>query len=195
MNRRAQYSPQLRHEQQLFLQANPDGPIAKKGVGFLRQRHIRNLFVAANVQRPDDDRLSAHVAVRVRASRLVIRSIVDGLLDTSNGGRVIPVVRRIDDRLRALASGTQSELSVGGMTTKLLAAEIAADPNLLDGSALTSLGSLYYQVPGWPIGFGNDKKAREYLERGLQVAPEVSVRVQRQAIAAVLPKGTLKSDK
>ena len=29
----------------------------------------------------------------------------------------------------------------------------------------------------------------------LQVAPEVSVRVQRQAIAAVLPKGTLKSDK
>jgi tetratricopeptide (TPR) repeat protein len=49
---------------------------------------------------------------------------------------------------------------------------IAADPNLLDGSALISLGSLYYQVPGWPIGFGNDKKAREFLERGLQVAPD-----------------------
>jgi tetratricopeptide (TPR) repeat protein len=49
---------------------------------------------------------------------------------------------------------------------------IAVDPEILDGSALTSLGSLYYQVPGWPIGFGNNKKAREYLEKGLQVAPD-----------------------
>lgn len=34
-----------------------------------------------------------------------------------------------------------------------------------------SLGNLYYQVPGWPIGFGNDKKARDYLEKALQINP------------------------
>lgn len=45
------------------------------------------------------------------------------------------------------------------------------DPNALDGSVMTSLGSLYYQVPGWPIGFGSDKKARKYLEKAVQMNP------------------------
>ncbi|MCK5923733.1 MAG: hypothetical protein KAG66_22555, partial [Methylococcales bacterium] len=37
------------------------------------------------------------------------------------------------------------------------------DSATLDGSVMTSLGALYYQVPGWPVGFGNKKKARKYL--------------------------------
>lgn len=45
---------------------------------------------------------------------------------------------------------------------------IAIDGSAMDGAAFTSLGSLYYQVPGWPIGFGDDKKAGEYLRKGLQ---------------------------
>lgn len=48
---------------------------------------------------------------------------------------------------------------------------IAQDPTSLDGSALTSLGSLYYQVPGWPIGFGDDDKARELLTKALELNP------------------------
>jgi tetratricopeptide (TPR) repeat protein len=46
------------------------------------------------------------------------------------------------------------------------------DPKALSGSAYTSLGSLYYQVPGWPIGFGNDTKARELLEKALVLNPD-----------------------
>ncbi|WP_346837679.1 hypothetical protein [Microbulbifer sp. SAOS-129_SWC] len=45
---------------------------------------------------------------------------------------------------------------------------IAIDGSAQDGAAYTSLGSLYYQVPGWPIGFGDDKKAAEYLQKGLE---------------------------
>jgi tetratricopeptide (TPR) repeat protein len=45
------------------------------------------------------------------------------------------------------------------------------DPTALDGSAYTSLGVLYYQVPGWPVGFGDDDKARDLLRKGLQVNP------------------------
>lgn len=45
------------------------------------------------------------------------------------------------------------------------------DPNALNGSAQTSLGSLYYQVPGWPVGFGDDKKAEAHLKMGLQANP------------------------
>lgn len=49
---------------------------------------------------------------------------------------------------------------------------IEIDPLALEGSAFTSLGSLYYQVPGWPIGFGDDKKAHEMLRKGLEYSPQ-----------------------
>lgn len=39
------------------------------------------------------------------------------------------------------------------------------------GMAHTSLGALYYQVPGWPIGFGSKDKARAELMAGLRIAP------------------------
>jgi tetratricopeptide (TPR) repeat protein len=43
--------------------------------------------------------------------------------------------------------------------------------SILDGAIYTSLGSLYYQVPGWPIGFGDGDKAEEYLKKALAKAP------------------------
>lgn len=46
------------------------------------------------------------------------------------------------------------------------------DPTALEGSAYTSLGSLYYQVPGWPLGYGDDDKARELLLRALELNPD-----------------------
>lgn len=53
----------------------------------------------------------------------------------------------------------------------LLKAE-AIDAKALDGSVYTSLGSLYYQVPGWPLGFGDDDKAEEYLKKALSQNPD-----------------------
>ena len=38
------------------------------------------------------------------------------------------------------------------------------DENALSGSAMTSLGVLYHKLPGWPISFGNDKKAEKLLK-------------------------------
>ena len=54
---------------------------------------------------------------------------------------------------------------------KHLEEAIEIDGDVLDGSAYTSLGSLYYQVPGWPIGFGDSDKANEYLKKGLALNP------------------------
>lgn len=45
------------------------------------------------------------------------------------------------------------------------------DARALDGSAYTSLGSLYYQVPGWPLGFGDDARAEALLTQALAVNP------------------------
>lgn len=80
---------------------------------------------------------------------------------------------------QAIVLSTQAGV-VGGLgalgkvkeARKLLEAAEAIDPSVLDGSIYTSLGSLYYQVPGWPIGFGNDDKAEQYLKKALALNPD-----------------------
>jgi tetratricopeptide (TPR) repeat protein len=49
---------------------------------------------------------------------------------------------------------------------------LTLDPQALSGSAYTSLGSLYYQVPGWPLGFGDDDKAEAMLKQALAINPD-----------------------
>jgi len=48
---------------------------------------------------------------------------------------------------------------------------ISIDGSVLKGSAYTSLGVLYYKVPGWPLSFGNNKKAVKNLKKGLELNP------------------------
>jgi glutamate 5-kinase len=72
----------------------------------------------------DNDMLSAHVAVMVGASRLIILSNVPGLMNKSDGtGGIISVVKKVDAGVEALAGSTRSQTSVGGMVTKLRAAK------------------------------------------------------------------------
>lgn len=54
---------------------------------------------------------------------------------------------------------------------ELLEASLAQNPGALEGSAHTSLGSLYYQVPGWPVAFGDNEKAEMHLRQALQINP------------------------
>lgn len=42
----------------------------------------------------------------------------------------------------------------------------------LNGSAYTSLGTLYFKVPGWPLGFGDDDKAESLLKKALTINPD-----------------------
>ncbi|MEJ2346089.1 MAG: hypothetical protein P8076_00855 [Gammaproteobacteria bacterium] len=54
----------------------------------------------------------------------------------------------------------------------LLLAARKIDPSTLHGAIYTSLGSLYYQVPGWPLSFGDDDKAKAYLKKALALNPD-----------------------
>ena len=106
----------------------------------------------------DNDRLSAEVAVMIRADLLVILTSVDGLLD---GDRVIPRVEEPDSALEFVREETGA-FSVGGMRTKLEAAKIARKhgidtviangrtpgllPGLLEGNAAGTL------IPGKKSG-------------------------------------------
>ena len=49
---------------------------------------------------------------------------------------------------------------------------MAVDDTAMHGSAYASLGSLYLKVPGWPLGFGSDKKAVQLLEKALEIDPD-----------------------
>ncbi|MDO8939941.1 MAG: TRAP transporter TatT component family protein [Methylicorpusculum sp.] len=52
---------------------------------------------------------------------------------------------------------------------KLLLKAIEIDPKTMQGSAYVTLGSLYYQAPGWPISFGDKNKAELFLKKALEI--------------------------
>jgi glutamate 5-kinase len=89
-----------------------------------------NDTVATNeIRYGDNDRLAARVATMASADLLVLLSDVDGLYDAPPGeGRkasLIPLVPRITAEIEAMAGASGSELSRGGMQTKIEAAKIA----------------------------------------------------------------------
>jgi cytochrome c-type biogenesis protein CcmH/NrfG len=69
------------------------------------------------------------------------------------------------------AKGGLGALSLAKESRADLEKAITLDPNALQGSAYTSLGALYYSVPGWPLGFGDPEKAEELLKHALEVNP------------------------
>jgi tetratricopeptide (TPR) repeat protein len=70
------------------------------------------------------------------------------------------------------AKGGLGALALAKDARNALEHALQIDPQALSGSAYASLGSLYYQVPGWPLGFGDDAKARELLDKALTANPE-----------------------
>jgi len=69
------------------------------------------------------------------------------------------------------AQGGLGALGKAKDARRYLEQAIALDPAALQGSAYTSLGTLYDRVPGWPIGFGDEEKAGELLRQALQINP------------------------
>ncbi|MDY3791767.1 MAG: glutamate 5-kinase [Oscillospiraceae bacterium] len=79
----------------------------------------------------ENDSLAAHVGMFCHADLLVIMSDIDGFFDgdprSNPEAKLIPVVDKIDDKIRALAGDAVSGLGSGGMITKINAAEIAME--------------------------------------------------------------------
>ncbi|MBA4224376.1 MAG: glutamate 5-kinase [Methylobacterium sp.] len=77
----------------------------------------------------DNDRLAARVATMAGADLLVLFSDIDGLYTapplSSPDARHIPVIPAITPSIEAMAGGAASELSRGGMRTKIEAGKIA----------------------------------------------------------------------
>ncbi len=91
-----------------------------------------NDTVATNeIRYGDNDRLAARVATMVSADLLVLLSDVDGLYDappeSTAEARHVASVARVTPEIEAMAGAAGSELSRGGMLTKIEAARIATD--------------------------------------------------------------------
>lgn len=69
------------------------------------------------------------------------------------------------------AKGGLGALSAAKAAKADLEKGMAIDAETLNGSAFTSLGVLYLNVPGWPVGFGDEEKGVEYLKKGLELSP------------------------
>lgn len=83
------------------------------------------------IQFGDNDRLSALVAALIGADILFLMSDIDGLYtDDPNKNpeaQFIPLVEKLTPELRSMGKGSNSSVGTGGMSAKLVAAQIATD--------------------------------------------------------------------
>jgi glutamate 5-kinase len=89
-----------------------------------------NDTVATNeIRYGDNDRLAARVATMASADLLVLLSDIDGLYDAPPGSgrdaKLVPLVEHITPEIEQMAGASGSELSRGGMMTKIEAGKIA----------------------------------------------------------------------
>ena len=95
------------------------------------------------------DALAAKYADRVEVL------IWDGIITSERASMVNPI----------------SALSLATRARDILEKAYKMNPTALDAGAPTSLGVLYYRVPGFPLAFGDKDKARRLLEQATAGAP------------------------
>ena len=77
---------------------------------------------------------------------------------------ILLTIAEVDDAFSALNLVHQAR--------DLLLAANSINPHARNSSGVYTLGILYYKVPGWPIGFGDDNKAEQMLLSSLSRTPK-----------------------
>jgi glutamate 5-kinase len=156
----------------------------------------------------DNDRLAARVATMVSADLLVLLSDVDGLYDappgTTASAKHIPRVERITPSIEGMAGAAGSELSRGGMQTKVEAAKIVTGAGT---HMIIASGRLDHPLRAiaegarstWFIAADNPITARKKWIAG-SLEPKGTLTIDAGAIAALrrgkslLPAGVVRVD-
>ena len=154
----------------------------------------------------DNDRLAARVATMMSADLLVLLSDVDGLYDAPPGenknARRIPVVPRVSAEIEAAAGAAGSDLSRGGMRTKIEAAKIATNAGvhmiIASGHTLNPLKAIASDAAcTWFLTPANPVTARKKWIGG-SLEPRGAIHVDAGAVAALrrgkslLPAGVVR---
>ena len=168
-----------------------------------------NDTVATNeIRYGDNDRLAARVATMVSADLVVLLSDVDGLYDAPPGtvasARHLPRVERITPEIEAMAGAAGSELSRGGMQTKIEAAKIATSAGthlvIASGRVAHPLRAIAEGARcTWFLAMGNPVTARKKWIAG-SLEPKGTLTIDAGAVAALrrgnslLPVGVMRVD-
>ncbi len=154
----------------------------------------------------DNDRLAARVATMASADLLVLLSDVDGLYDappdTAASAKHVPVVERVTPAIGAMAGAAGSELSRGGMQTKIEAAKIATGAGTY---LIIASGRLDHPLRAiadgarctWFIAAGNPVAARKKWIAG-SLEPKGTLTIDAGAVEALrrgkslLPAGVVR---
>jgi len=153
----------------------------------------------------DNDRLAARVATMMSADLLVLLSDVDGLYDKppeQSGAQRVPLVARITPEIEAMAGASGSELSRGGMLTKIEAGKIATSAGthmviasghvthplraIADGAACT-----WFLTPANPVTARKKWIAGSLEPRGALTIDAGAVKALRGG-KSLLPAGVIK---
>ena len=120
-------------------------------------------WAIANYQTPEEEQDAAFNKLTQQAQALV----------EAHPDKAEPLIwNAIIISSHAGASGGLGALGRVDDARLLLEAAEKIDPSAMNGSIYTSLGSLYYQVPFWPLSYGDDDKAEAYLKKALASNPE-----------------------
>lgn len=141
----------------LALATSPAFATAADDIAMLQKR-----WAEVNYTLQGDEQIEAWEALASRADKIVAAYpgsagawIWKGIIKSSYAG----------------AKGGLGALGLVKDSRKSLEKALSIDPDAMQGSAYTSLGALYFKVPGWPIGFGDDDKAKQLLKQALKINP------------------------
>jgi glutamate 5-kinase len=156
----------------------------------------------------DNDRLAARVATMASADLVVLLSDVDGFYDAppkdNPQAAFVPVVTRITPEIEAAAAPAGSELSRGGMLTKIEAAKIATTAGI---HLVIASGRIAHPLKAiadgarctWFLTLANPVTARKRWIAG-SLEPKGTVTIDAGAVAALrrgkslLPAGVVQLD-
>lgn len=168
-----------------------------------------NDTVATNeIRYGDNDRLAARVATMTSADLLVLLSDIDGLYTAppaaNPNAKLIPVVESVTADIEAMAGAAESELSRGGMRTKIEAAKIATSAGT---HMLIASGKIDHPLQAiadggpctWFLTPANPVTARKRWIAG-SLEPKGTLTIDAGAVAALragkslLPAGVIRVD-
>ncbi len=125
-------------------------------------RPIQDRWAEIKYRQPEKAQAEQYRALALQARKLVESNpnlpealIWEGIVLSSEAG----------------AKGGLGALSLVKEARERLEEALKLNDKALNGSAYTSLATLYAKVPGWPIGFGDKERAEEYFKKSLTINP------------------------
>ncbi len=158
----------------------------------------------------DNDNLAAHVANMVEADLLIICSDINGLYNSNpkfdEKAQLIPIVKKIDKKIFAMAGISNNPVATGGMKTKIEAAQKATtrgiDTIIINGKSQDSFIELLKgNVPGTLFKRLENPKAakKHWIDHGIKC--EGSLHIDQGAYKAItnntaslLPSGLVQTE-